>query len=104
MQFLHLTPLHAKHWSDSCLSALHVLDQQTTLDNDLNSYTAIQQRAHLDSLATQIPPIIYEDLDGMQYECKVRDLSVQTDKLEYLDGSTVYSCLYRLTIEQVFTS
>ena len=59
---------------------IQVSDEQTMLDGDLNTYTATQQRAHLDELVRQVPPIIFEDIDGTQYECKVLDATVQQDQ------------------------
>jgi hypothetical protein len=83
---------------------VQVSDSQTMLDGVLNTYTAAEMREHLDTLVRQVPPVIYEDMDGTQYECKVLDATVQQDKMEYIDGAKRYSALYRLTIEQVARS
>jgi hypothetical protein len=79
---------------------IQVSDDQMT-STTLNTYTAAQMRAHLDALTRQVPPIIYEDPFGEQHECKVLDCTVQMDKMEYVNGATRYSAVYRLTIEQV---
>lgn len=79
---------------------IQVSDDQMT-STTLNSYTAAQQRAHLDALVRQVPPVILEDIDGVQYECKVLDCTVQPDKLEYINGEQRYSAVYRITVEQV---
>ena len=83
---------------------VQVSSEQTMLDGALNPYTAPEQRAHLDVLVRQVPPVIFEDFDGTQYECKVLDATVQQDKMEYIAGTKVYSEVYRVTIEQVARS
>lgn len=83
---------------------IQVSDDQTMLDDTVNTYTAAQQRSHLDSLVRQVPPVILEDIDGTQYECKVLDATVQQDKFEYYDGAKKYSAVYRVTVEQVARS
>ena len=79
---------------------IQISDNQIT-NTTLNTYTAAQMRAHLDSLVRQVPPVIYEDVDGVQYECKVLDCTVQLDKLEAVNSVQRYSAVYRLTVEQV---
>ena len=80
---------------------IQVSDRQTMLDGALNTYTAAQQIAHLDALTKQVPPVIYQDVTGTQYEAKVVDASRQVDKLEYIDGAITTSFVYRLSLEQV---
>jgi hypothetical protein len=80
---------------------LQVSDRQTMLDGDLNTYTAAQMITHLDACTKQVPPVIYQDVTGTQYECKIVDASRQVDKLEYIDGEIVTSFVYRLSLEQV---
>lgn len=80
---------------------LQISDDQTTLDNAMNPYSASAQRAHVDLMATQIPPIIYRDIDGNSYETKVLDVAFQVDKLEYLNAGNSYSGVARVTLEQV---
>ena len=83
---------------------LQVSDDQTMLDGALNPYSASDMRTHLDTLVRQVPPVILEDFDGTQYECKVLDATVQTDKFEYVNGAKTYSEVYRVTVEQVARS
>lgn len=83
---------------------VQVSDDQTMLDGALNTYSAADMRAHLNVLVRQVPPVILEDFDGTQYECKVLDATVQPDKFEYVNGAKAFSEVYRVTVEQVARS
>jgi hypothetical protein len=83
---------------------IQVSNNQTMLDGELNDYTAAQMITHLDALTKQVPPVIFQDLTGTQYECKVVDASRQVDKIEYINGSLTTSYVYRLSLEQVTES
>jgi hypothetical protein len=80
---------------------IQVSSQQTMLDNELNDYTSAQMTAHLDLLAKQVAPVIFQDLDGTQYEAKIVDMSRQVDKIEYINGALTTSYIYRASLEQV---
>jgi hypothetical protein len=82
---------------------IQVSDTQAT-STTLNTYSAEQQREHLDLLVRQVAPVIFQDWDGTQYECKVLDCTVQLDKQEFYNATQHYSAVYRLTIEQVARS
>jgi len=79
---------------------IQISDEQMT-NTILATYTAAQMRTHLDGLVQQVPPVIFEDIDGTQYECKVLDCTVQLDKMETVNGAQRYSAVYRVTVEQV---
>jgi hypothetical protein len=79
---------------------IQVSDNQMT-NSDRNPNNALDMRTHLDALVRQVPPVIFEDIDGVQYECKVLDCTVQLDKMETVNDTQRYSAVYRLTIEQV---
>lgn len=80
---------------------VQVSDDQMMLDDDINIYTATQQRAHIKALTKQVQPVIFEDMDGTQYEVKIVDASFQLDKYEYIEGNPYISGVYHVTAEQV---
>jgi hypothetical protein len=79
---------------------IQISDEQMT-NTTLATYTAVQMRTHLDTLVRQVPPVIFQDIDGVQYECKVLDCTVQLDKMEAVNDVQRYSAVYRITVEQV---
>jgi hypothetical protein len=75
--------------------------KQQMLDGTVNYYTAAQMKAHLEDLITQVPPIVYQDIDGTQYEVKIVQCSRSVMRQEYYNNTANYQYLYNLVIEQV---
>lgn len=84
--------------------SINVGDNQEMLDSDLNIYTKEQQRAHLDTLIRGVGPILFEDVDGVQYEVKVLGASEQVERYEYLENAPNFTSVYSLTVEQATTT
>ena len=76
-------------------------NNQQELGSTTSTYNANQKRAHLDTLITQIPPFIFRDMDGVQYECKVMGCAIQNDDVEWINGELVFNSIYNMTIEQI---
>lgn len=74
---------------------------QQMLDGSVNDYTYTQQTAHLDTMAKRIQPIIYTDIDGVDYEVKVVVASSTVLKYEWINGKPDIQSLYDVTLEQV---
>lgn len=81
-----------------------VHEGQQGLDGTINDYTFTQQRSHLVAMAESITPVIYEDIDGIQYETKVVTSSDTIDKYEFVDGEPVITSTVQLVLEQVTDS
>lgn len=84
--------------------SIPVSDEQEMLDGDINIYTKEHQRTHLEALARSVPPVIFEDVDGVQYEVKVLGASEQVEKYEYFDEAPNFTSVYSFTIEQATTT
>ena len=81
-----------------------VHDSQQMLDGSINSYTAAQQLAHLDSMVTRVAPLVLEDPTGVQYEVKVLGGSKQISEYEAIpagSGTQRIKWVYTLSLEQV---
>lgn len=76
-------------------------DGQELLGGEINIYTREEMEAHLDSLIKQVPPFIFEDLSGVQYEVKLMGCQVQLMDYEYLYDGPDYNLIYMMTIEQI---
>lgn len=77
---------------------------QQFIDGDTQiTYTEAQQIAHLDGLTKRVPPFIFKDTDGSQYEVKVVNASRGVDSFERLPGAatTRVDYVYNLVLEQV---
>lgn len=81
--------------------SIRVSDNQIMVDGVPNTYTAAQMITHLDAMTKQVAPIIFEDLDGLLYECKILNAQRNIDKTSWENGEKVTTYIYRLTIEQV---
>jgi hypothetical protein len=86
-------------WRWNMQIAVH--DKQTMLDGTYNDYTTAQMIAHLDALAKQVAPVIFEDVDGTDYEVKVLDAIRSLDKSEMINGVLTNSYTYNVALEQV---
>jgi hypothetical protein len=76
--------------------------EQEMLDGERNTYTVAQQIAHLVSMVQRVPPCIFEDMDGTQYEVKVLNASRNVIRFDALpDGVTRLQYAYQVTLEQV---
>lgn len=92
-------PMVADRWRWQLPITVHA--NQEMLDGTLNTYTTAQQIAHLDGLVTQVEPVLFEDILGVQYEVKVLGASKQIVQFEALDGQRLMKWLYTLSLEQV---
>lgn len=73
---------------------------QQMLDGGVQSYTAFGQIEHLNSLVVgRVPPLLFRDLDGVEYEVKVRTASFSPEKVERVGGALRYDGTYTLQIE-----
>lgn len=72
-------------------------------DGTVNNLTAGQIKDNLDTLAKRVPPFIYQDVDGNQYEVKITDANFTYDKYEYNESTTTeyFEGTYNLQLEQV---
>lgn len=75
-------------------------NQQLT-DGTTISYTAAQMKTHLESLIAQVPPIVFEDLDGTEYECWIKDHNMQVQEYEYYNSAAQIKWNLRLSLEMV---
>lgn len=93
-------PMVADRWRWQFSLPVHT--NQQMLDGTLNSYTAAQQLAHLDGLVTQVKPVIFQEIGGVQYEVKVLGASRQVVDFEARpDGTRELKWVYTLSLEQV---
>lgn len=81
--------------------SIAISDDQEMVDGEINPYTASEMIAHLRGLVQQVPPFIFEDVDGTQYEVKVVGAARSLQQFEYLPGGTKLQYVYALTLEQV---
>jgi hypothetical protein len=79
--------------------------EQEFTDGTITTYTFAQQVAHLDSLiVNKVPPFIYKDVDGTQYEVKVLAGNKNIENYQTKGSATSYNWVYNLTLEMVTTS
>lgn len=83
--------------------AISISDNQEMVDGDINPYTADEMIAHLRGLVQQVPPFIFEDVDGTQYEVKAQGSARNIQQYEWLDASQAKRIMwvYEISIEQV---
>lgn len=76
---------------------------QMLADGTRHTLTATQIKDNLDALARQIPPFLYQDVDGSQYEVKITDANFSYDRWEYNEKTTNtwWEGTYTLVLEQV---
>jgi hypothetical protein len=94
-------PMVRDRWRWSMPIAVH--DKQILLDGAQNPYNRKQMAAHLNTLTKQVPPFIYQDEDGTEYEVKVMNATRQGTKVQWLPNQAekVVEFVYNLVIEQV---
>lgn len=78
-----------------------VSDRQEVPGGDRSPYTRAQMEAHLKSLIKSVQPIIFQDLDGSQYEVNVTGCPIQITGWEYLNDGVKYDAIYNMAIEQI---
>lgn len=78
-----------------------VSDEQQMLDGDLNIHTAAQMRAHIDEMVNSVPPVIFEDMDGTQYEIKILSAVENVQEYRYEDSAHKIVWVYNIGLEQV---
>jgi hypothetical protein len=80
-----------------------ISDGQEMIDGDVNPYTASEMIAHLRGLVQQVPPFIFEDVDGTQYEVKAQGSARNIQQYEWLDASQEKRIMwvYEIAVEQV---
>ena len=78
-------------------------DGQEMIDGDINPYTASEMLDHLRGLVQQVPPFIFEDVDGTQFEVKAQGSARNIQEYEWLDASQEkrIKWVYEIAIEQV---
>lgn len=76
-------------------------NNQQELGGTISTYNANQKRSHLDTLITQVPPFIFRDMDGTEYEVKVMGCAIQNDDVEWYNGEMVFNSIYNMTIEAI---
>ena len=83
--------------------AIAVSDGQEMIDGDINPYTASEMLDHLRGLVQQVPPFIFEDVDGTQFEVKAQGSARNIQEYEWLDASQEkrIKWVYEIAIEQV---
>lgn len=84
--------------------SVSVSDDQEMLDGELNIYTKERQRTHLEALAKSVSPILFEDVDGTQYEVKVLGATEQVERYEYTEQQPNYTSVFSFTVEQTTTT
>lgn len=78
-----------------------VSDQQQMLDGEINIHTARQMRRHIDSMVNSVPPVIFEDMDGTQYEVKILSAVENVQEYRYEDSQLKIVWVYNISLEQV---
>lgn len=81
--------------------AIDVHNRQQLPDGMVNEYDTAEMLTHLDGLIRSVPPVIYEDLDGSQYEVKISSATKQVVQYEWFDGGPQMMWVVSLTLEQV---
>jgi hypothetical protein len=62
---------------------IEVADYSETVDGRRIAYTWDQQRDHIESMfINRVQPVIFEDIDGRQYEVKISDVRKSPTKFE----------------------
>jgi len=76
--------------------------RQQMLDGKMQNYTAAEQIAHLDSLVVgRVPPFIFMDIDGKQYEVKAKQGIFTPEKVEYFGEQLQFHGVYNVQLEAV---
>ncbi len=81
--------------------AIMVHDRQQMVDGTINEYDTTEMLAHLDALVRSIPPVIFEDMQGIQYEVKIIAATMQVVQYEWYDDGPHLQWIVSLTLEQV---
>lgn len=81
--------------------AIMVHDRQQMVDGSINEYDTTEMLTHLDALVRSIPPVIYEDMQGSQYEVKIISATMQVTQYEWYDDGAHLQWIVSLTLEQV---
>ncbi len=76
-------------------------DRQQLVDGTINEYDTEDMNTHLNALVRSVPPVIYEDLDGEQYEVKIVSATRQAVQYEYFDNEAHMQWVWSLALEQV---
>lgn len=83
---------------------IEVAEDQQEIDGTRQiTYSIADQVTHLDGLTTQIPPFVFQDINGVQYEVKLLDSTRNVNQLEYYSATRQIEYIYALTLEQVVT-
>lgn len=85
--------------------AILVSDDQEMIDGDVNTYSSDEMIAHLRSLVEQVPPFIFEDVNGAQYEVKATGSAENLLEYAWLDASQRVKVIwaFEMAVEQVTT-
>jgi hypothetical protein len=73
------------------------------LDGKYLGYNGKQMAKHLNTLTKQVPPFIFQDEDGTEYEVKVMNATRQGVKVQWLPNQAekVVDFVYNVVLEQV---
>lgn len=81
--------------------AIMVHDPQQMIDGTINEFDTSDMNTHLNALVRSVPPVIYEDIDGTQYEVKITGATRQPVQYEYFNSRARVQWVWNLTLEQV---
>ena len=80
---------------------VQIHERQQMVDGTINPQSTAQMLAHLDSLIQSVPPVIFEDADGVQYEVKITGATKQIVQYEWIDNAPRMQRVVSLALEQV---
>ncbi len=69
-------------------------------DGSINPQTPAQMRTALEGLARQVPPVVFQDVDGVQYNVWVTGCREQIVEYEYFNTAHQYQQQFLLSLEQ----
>jgi hypothetical protein len=79
-----------------------VADNQEMRDGTVNVQTMAQQLTHLKSLVNSVAPIVYTDVDGLEYNVKVTGAGRRVLEFDQvLDGTRKIGWIFTLAVEEM---
>jgi hypothetical protein len=73
--------------------------KQQLVDGTLNTYTATQQKTHIESLLRGVAPFILQDVDDTQYEVRAVGGARRLQQYEWVNGAAVIKYIYDFQVE-----
>jgi len=80
------------------------VQKQEKADGTMSSWTGAEMKTHLETLLRQTPPLVYEDIDGIQYEAKVTHAGRSILKAESRNEGIEFQYIYNVVLDQVTSS